>query len=364
MAKRHSSNSIATMEFDGADTRKKVQQKPVVPIVSLLAAFYYISTSVSLTLFNKLLFSRFPGSDPPFLLLSQSITAVFILTVLSFTDRIQLPQFSKWTSASIKIYAPLYLANLTMLLTSLIALKFTSLVMYNTLRRTSMIFVVAIYAFLNSTQPSIYTLTATALVTAGALWAGTTDLAFDPIGYGLAFAANLSTAIYLNILRPIRDKLQLTNLQLIFVNALANIPVLFTILMLAPRTHSLLSHFADITFSVLFFCSCAIAVVINHAIFVNTTTNDAIAQSIASQLKDVVLLVSSIAFVDDPSQRAHGNLQGVMVGFVGSLVYGVGKLVDGWKDKPENSRSTEKVSDESRESEQVALVGAESRSSG
>lgn len=73
-------------------------------------------------------------------------------------------------------------------------------------------------------------------------------------------------------------------------------------------------------------CSCSIAVVINHAIFVNTTTNDAIAQSIASQLKDVVLLIISIVFIDDPAQRAAGNLQGVFVGFLGSLVYGIGKL--------------------------------------
>lgn len=104
--------------------------------------------------------------------------------------------------------------------------------------------------------------------------------------------------------------------------------------------------------------------VINHAIFVNTTTNDAIAQSIASQLKDVVLLVLSIAFVDDPAQRASGNLQGVFVGFMGSVVYGIGKLRGKGTSTVAQPPAQEATStDSDLASEKAGLVSAEVKQS-
>lgn len=104
--------------------------------------------------------------------------------------------------------------------------------------------------------------------------------------------------------------------------------------------------------------------VINHAIFVNTTTNDAIAQSIASQLKDVVLLIISIVFVDDPAQRAAGNLQGVFVGFLGSLVYGVGKLRERNTSKTIQQPAQEVTrTDSDLASEKTGFVNAETRQS-
>ena len=334
-------------------------------LISILAAVYYIATSVSLTLFNKLLFSRFPASDPPFLLLCQSLTAVLILGTLKLFGKFTPPNLFLWTRQSFRAYSPLFISNLCMLLTSLIALKFTSLLMYNTLRRTSMIFVVAIHSYVTTTRPSPYTVGATALVTCGALIAGTTDLSFDPLGYGLALAANISTALYLVLLKPVRDKLHLSNLELIFVNALSNIPVLFAIICFFPPEENLLEQFNDATFAFFFLSSCALAVVINHAIFVNTTTNDAIAQSVSSQLKDVALLIISLLFIDDPKHRAAGNLQGVLVGFFGSLVYGVGKLMN--RNKIPNKSAEELVvkpsssQDESGDEEKVILMASENR---
>lgn len=333
-------------------------------LVPILAALYYIAVSVSLTLFNKLLFAKFPASDPPFLLLCQSVTAVSILITMNFFSKFHPPNLLSWPKSNFQTYAPLYFSNLIMLLTSLIALKFTSLLMYNTLRRTSMIFVVVIHCVMHKTRPSPYTVAATALVTFGALIASTTDLAYDPLGYALAFTANVSTAIYLVLIRPVRDKLQLSNLQLIFVNALANIPLLILIIAFFPPKDGLLLQFSNPAFAFLFFCSCALAMVINHAIFLNTTTNDAIAQSIASQLKDVVLLITSILFVDDASQRATGNLQGVLVGFSGSLVYGVGKVLKKYQasrkiqeDKPDHQHDSQKTQSE----EKVILVTNDGR---
>lgn len=367
MRKRSSIVSLQKAEAEAeAALRRPRVLVAIASLFPLLAALYYIAASVSLTLFNKLLFSRFPGSDPPFLLLSQSITAVGMLTLLRLLGKFTPPQIFSWPRASFRVYAPLFVSNLAMLLTSLVALKFTSLLMYNTLRRTSMIFVVAIHCTLHKTRPSPYTVGATALVTVGALIASSTDLAYDPLGYALAFTANISTAIYLVLLRPVRDKLQLSNLQLIYVNALVNVPVLFGIILMFPADEDFVDSFEEPLFLLLFFCSCALAVVINHAIFVNTTTNDAIAQSISSQLKDVVLLITSVFFVDDASQRAAGNLQGVFVGFLGSVVYGIGKLLErraSRKADEEGTRLREGADRGASEgSEKIGLIGAEVKS--
>lgn len=219
-----------------------------------------------------------------------------------------------------------------------------------------MIFVVTIHCVMNNTTPSLYTIAATALVSFGALVASRTDLAFEPIGYGLAFAANISTAIYLVLLKPVRDKLQLSNLQLVYVNALSNIPVLALVMITMPPEPEFLENFIELDFCLLFFCSCTIAVVINHAVFVNTTTNDAIATSIASQIKDVALLIISILLVDDPEKRASGNLQGVGVAFAGSAIYCLGKLRQQLANPPVENRQKNEREPSAVDQEKKSLV--------
>lgn len=341
--------SAGTAEAD-ADAVVNPAMAEIKAVAPLLAASYYIFTSASLTVFNKLLFSHFPASHPPLLLLCQSLTALIILTVMSLMRRFEPPSLRRWARAELRAYAPLFAASLTMLLTSLLALQLTSLLMYNTLRRTSIIFVVTLHSLMHASRPSVYTVAATALITLGAVVATSTDLTFDLVGYSLAFAANASTAAYLVLLRPVRDRLSLTNLQLLYVNALVSVPCLAVVLVLMPPTGSILPLFSNVMFVALFFCSCSFAMVITHAIFVNTTVNDAIAQTIAAQLKDVLLLVCSVLFVDDPKGRGKGNLIGVGIGFIGSLVYGVGKLKD------RNARASEESSSSPTEKSTPSLV--------
>lgn len=298
-------------------------------IVSLLATAYYVVTSVSLTLFNKLLLSDSQSINPAFLLLCQSLTAVTLLLALRLTGRFDLPDLRHVLSlASLRVYAPLFTANVVMLLSSLLALQLTSLLMYNTLRRTSIVFVVAFQAFATRTTPAKYVVIAAAIVIMGALYASGGDLAFDMRGYALSLIANIATAFYLVLVRPVRDRLRVTNLQLVFINALANIPILSLLVAQSPPSRETLSFLTERTIAPLFAASCTLAVTINHATFVNTTTNDPVAQSIAAQVKDVLLLIISVVMVDDSSQRAPSNIHGVMIGFGGSVIYAFGKLRD------------------------------------
>jgi hypothetical protein len=309
---------IAAMQIEASEPSA---HRFAISLPHLLAAVYYVAASTSLTVFNKLLFNSFSAIDPLVLLLSQAFTTLTIFTGMASTQRFQLPVLPRDRKLL------LLLSYATMLTTSLIALRFTSLIMYNTIRRTSLLFVVALHSWSTGSYPASYTVIATVLTLAGALFASVTDLTFDPVGYALAFLANASTAIFLVLLRPVRDRLKYSNMQLLFFNTLCIAPLLVVLLVIMPPKDSILPLFSSSSlFCVLFALSCGMAVIITHATYVNTTVNDAVTQTISAQVKDVLLLSASFFFVDNPAGRASGNLVGVMIGFIGTVIYGLGKL--------------------------------------
>jgi drug/metabolite transporter (DMT)-like permease len=271
------------------------------------AALYYIIVSCVLTTNIKVLFNKYPAVHPPLLLLAQALVtlAIFVpLVSCGVTSVPSLPPRNKRISALV-LYIPLLLAYALNLTTSVIALHHTSLLMYNTLRRTSILFVVGLHAIASREYPSTYTVVSTALTLAGALYASMNDLTYDPIGYALAITANVMTAVYLVRLRPVRDGLFCTNLQLQLVNTAATVPLLCALLAFTPPPEPILPLLVgpDHVFQVLYMSSCALAMVLTHSTYVNTIVNDAVAQMVSAQVKDFVLLAVSYILVDDPAGR-------------------------------------------------------------
>jgi solute carrier family 35 len=301
----------------------------------LAASLYYVTASTTLTIFNKLLFSGHAEVYPPFLLLAQSCTSLCIFLALYLVGRFippPLPSRPRFASAA-ATYAPLLAAYVIMLISSLIALQRTSLLMCNTIRRTSIVFVVAVHALVENRPPTRHTVAATVLTIAGAVIAGSRDLAFDTAGYALAITANASSALYLVLLCPVRDKLGFTNLQLMFVNTACIVPLLAALLVALPPPplrflpRDIMSQLAmSPTFALIFASSCSMAMILSHATYINTTVNDAVVQTVSAQIKDVVLLLVSFLFIDSSVGRAKGNLYGVIIGFFGSIIYAIGKL--------------------------------------
>lgn len=284
---------------------------------ALMAALYYVSVSCALTVCNKLLFRAVPALRAHTLLLAQSATALLSLSLLGRTRFYTAPR-----APSRKLYLPLLAAYLAMLCTSLLALRLTSLLMYNAVRRTSILFVTALAAAQARTRPRGPALTATALTIVGAAAAARRDLGFAPAGYALAVAANAATAAYVVLLRPTRDALALTNAQLMHLNAAGATPLLLIVQAIAGGGEVEWGAGALVFLAV----SCVLALVISHATAVNTVRNDAVAHTLSAQVKDVVLLAASVLVVDDPRSRAPGNIAGVLLGFSGSVVYAIGKL--------------------------------------
>lgn len=317
----HGEHKTRKMEGGGSSRAKRV-------IRSLLASLYYIGVSVSLTLFNKILFQRYDSASPVLVLLSQCILTLVMLNVLGVMGvRATLP-VRTLTKAQLKTHAPLAASYILMLLFGLAALRHTSLLMYHTLRRAGIVVVLVLRFALDGTTPSKSTVAAALLIVSGALTAVAHNLRWEPTSYALALSANLCAAFYLLRLKRVRDALSLSNLELLFLNNLVAFPVLLLTFIANPPDTTVWRLFRVPEFTALFLCSSSLALVLNHSTYVDTTVNDAVAHVVSAQIKDVILLVLSVLFIDNPELRSAGMLRGALIAVFGSAVYAGGKIVD------------------------------------
>lgn len=315
--------------------------KPLLASVGgILAGLYYVSVSVLLTLFNKLLFQRHSIS-PVLVLLSQCITTLTVLTLLSFFGLRTSLDLRKLSSAQICTHLPLIITYMCMLLFGMAALKSTSLLMYHSLRRSSIIPVILFQWHFERRAPTKATVLAAALIVVGGTAAITTNLRWEPNAYFLAFSANITTAYYLTRLKHVRDTLAVSNLQLLFLNNVYAFPLLLAIFSGAPSPTSSWFLFENSRFVVLFFCSSVFAIVLNHAVYVNTTVNGATAHTVSTQVKDVILFAASVLFVDDPKYRSRGMFLGAMVELGGTMVYATGKILSKSRQSKQPSQDSE-----------------------
>lgn len=138
-------------------------------------------------------------------------------------------------------YDALYFTRLVMLLTSLDALKLTSLLLYNTLRKTSLMFVIRLHALQLRTKPVLNVIAITAVITAGAIYASIPDFVLDVTGSFLGLKANLTIASFLILACPVQDKLSENNIELVYFNTVTNIPTFLLVMLISgPSAHQFL----------------------------------------------------------------------------------------------------------------------------
>lgn len=323
---------------------------------SVMSATYYISVSVMLTTVNKIMFNRFPLLDASIIVIGQAITTVLVLSFLSIVGQFDLPSFRNFSTKSLLAYAVFFTTYAFTVLSSLVALRQTSLLMCNTLRRTSMLFVVVTHAVFHKSFPSRHTVLATGLILYGAFRASQSDLQVDHRSIATIFVANLSSSLYLVFVKPVRKTLNLTNIQLQFMNATLLVPVLYY--MTYNSSSSVLFLYAqNVSFLALFTTSCGLAMIITHATYVNTSVNNAVTQVVAAQIKDVILALVSYIAVDDAASRADGRALGVLLSFGGSAAYAYGKVI-------ENSRALSRTQTLRKRSRENGLSGSPKRKHG
>lgn len=184
----------------------------------LLPVSLYLVASSVMTLANKYAVSvlKFPGINLV-LLVECAFTALAI---------------AAWRPQSCNPLRPEILRNLLVvtlakagnMVFSMICMQYTSLPVYNVLKRLYLVFSATLDFLLRGTHFSIGVLASIILITCGALVTGAGDLEFDPLGYILALPAALMHASYLVLSARAADRVPgLTHVDVLFYTAFYNL---------------------------------------------------------------------------------------------------------------------------------------------
>ena len=296
-------------------------------------------TAILLIYFNKAAFSYYHFAAPNLLALSQSLCS---LLLLSTARHYGLLTYQPFSLATFRLLLPISLSFVAYMVLGMLAMKLVSLPMYTTLRRTTVVFVMALEHITAGKGSSPLVKLSVAVMLAGALVAGWKDIRFDLLSYAIVFTYNGFTALYLVLINRIstrerreanhEHRAPLTQWDFMYYNNLTTIPLLALTVAATGETQSLLQSpfLSSPLFHLSLLASSLLAFVLNYAIFRNTAVNSALTQTVAGQAKDVVVVAIGVWAFEDGALDAGGAL-GVALGFAGSLGYAVAKA---WQQPP------------------------------
>ncbi|KAB5553350.1 hypothetical protein DKX38_010661 [Salix brachista] len=346
------------------------------------AAISYMCCAVLLILFNKAALSSYNFPSANVITLFQIICSCSFLfalrhwKIISFTDGGSLTTSDVHATfvplKTLMRTLPLALTYLLYMLVTMESVRGVNVPMYTTLRRTTV----------------VKDVISVGLIVLGAFIAGARDLSFDFNGYAVVFAANFTTAIYLATISRIGKSSGLNSFGLMWCNGIIcgpillfwtfirgdlgmtmNFPYLFSLGFLAPMVMCVFAHAwlrflisidgdaltshcnSVLTFylgvneasnsllskiieactgvastRVVLLLSCILAFFLNYSIFLNTTLNSALTQTICGNLKDLfTIALGWIIFGGLPFD--FFNVIGQCLGFVGSGLYAYYKLI-------------------------------------
>ncbi|XP_021276257.1 nucleotide-sugar uncharacterized transporter 3 [Herrania umbratica] len=302
------------------------------------AAVSYMSCAVLLILFNKAALSSYSFPCANVITLFQMISSCSFLYVLrrwriiSFTNNESLTiSDSKTSLVPLKtlIYTlPLAGAYLLYMLVSVESVRGVNVPMYTTLRRITVVFTMLVEFLLAGQKYTSSIIGSVGLIVLGAFVAGARDFSFDFYGYAVVFLANITTAIYLATIARIGKSSGLNSFGLMWCNGIICGPVLllWTFLHGDLKTTMNFPHLLSPGFLAVLILSCTLAFFLNYTIFLNTTLNSAVTQTICGNLKDLFTIgLGWILFGGLPFDIL--NVIGQLLGFVGSGLYAYYKLV-------------------------------------
>ncbi|XP_068665967.1 UDP-N-acetylglucosamine transporter UGNT1-like [Aristolochia californica] len=222
---------------------------------------------------------------------------------------------------------PLAISYLLYMLATMESVRGVNVPMYTTLRRTTVVFTMIVEYLLSGQRYSSSVVGSVALIIFGAFIAGARDLSFESYGYAIVFISNITTAIYLATISRIGKSSGLNSFGLMWCNGLICGPILLFWTFIRGDLEMTLNfpHLSSPGFLVVMLCSCILAFFLNYFIFLNTTLNSALTQTMCGNLKDLFTVgFGWLIFGGLPFDLL--NLIGQAVGFFGAGLYAFCKL--------------------------------------
>ncbi|GLT43645.1 hypothetical protein SLA2020_175810 [Shorea laevis] len=302
------------------------------------AAVSYMACAVLLVLFNKAALSSYNFPCANVITLLQMICSCSFLyalrrwKVISFTNNESLVISDNSASLvplkTLIHTSPVAISYLLYMLVTVESVRGVNVPMYTTLRRTTVVITMIVEYLLAGQKYSSSIVGSVGLIVLGAFVAGARDLSFDLYGYAVVFLANFTTAIYLATIVRIGKSSGLNSFGLMWCNGLLCGPflLLWTFLHGDLNTAMNFHYLFSPGFLAVLLLSCILAFFLNYTIFLNTTLNSAVAQTICGNLKDLFTIgLGWIIFGGLPFDLL--NVIGQLLGFIGSGLYAYYKLV-------------------------------------
>lgn len=302
------------------------------------AAISYMACAVLLVLFNKAALSSYNFPCANVITLFQMICSCSFLYVMIHWKVISfnVADMSSAVDNPLTLVPlktlihtlPLSLTYLLYMLVSMESVRGVNVPMYTTLRRTTVVFTMVMEYFLARQRYTSSVVGSVGLIVLGAFVAGARDLSFDAYGYAVVFLANITTAIYLATIARIGKSSGLNSFGLMWCNGFVCGPILLVWTYLRGDLE-VTFNFPQLLspgFLLVLFFSCVLAFFLNYSIFLNTTLNSAVTQTICGNLKDFFTIgLGWVIFGGLPFDSL--NVIGQILGFVGSGLYAYYKLV-------------------------------------
>ncbi|XP_021886974.1 nucleotide-sugar uncharacterized transporter 3 [Carica papaya] len=223
---------------------------------------------------------------------------------------------------------PLAVAYLLYMLASMESVRGVNVPMYTTLRRTTVAFTMVMEYMLTGQRYTSSIVGSVGLIVLGAFIAGARDFSFDFYGYAFVFLANVATAVYLAAIARIGKSSGLNSFGLMWCNGIICGPILLLWTLLHGDFVKTIyfPHILSPGFLIVLLLSCILAFFLNYSVFLNTTLNSALTQTICGNLKDLFTIgFGWILFGGLPFDVL--NVIGQLIGFLGSGVYAYCKVM-------------------------------------
>ncbi|XP_022731806.1 nucleotide-sugar uncharacterized transporter 3-like [Durio zibethinus] len=301
------------------------------------AALGYMCSAVLLVLFNKAALSSYSFPYVNVITLFQmSCSCAFLYAmkrwkIISFTEgEPQSITGNPITLIPLKTLIhtlPLAVSYLLYMLITMESVRGINVPMYTTLRRTTVAFTMIVEYLLTGRKHSSYVVGSVGIIILGAFVAGARDLSFDAYSYSIVFIANICSAIYLASIARIGKSSGLNSFGLMWCNGIICAPILLFWTSFKGDLDAMMSfpYLHSRGFQVVMLLSCIMAFLINYYVFLNTTLNSALTQTICGNLKDLFTIgLGWLLFGGLPFDLM--NVVGQSLGFSGSCFYAYCKL--------------------------------------
>ncbi|XP_041005745.1 GDP-mannose transporter GONST1 isoform X2 [Juglans microcarpa x Juglans regia] len=173
-----------------------------IPNQALLSGFAYCISSCSMILINKFVLSSYDFNAGISLMLYQNLISVIIVSILSFLGIISTEPL---TWRLVKVWFPVNVIFVGMLITSMFSLKYINVAMVTVLKNVTNVITALGEMYLFSKHHDSRVWAALFLMIISAISGGITDLSFHAVGYAWQIINCFLTASYSLTLRRLMD---------------------------------------------------------------------------------------------------------------------------------------------------------------